>query len=176
MAETLIFLKLTYDGQQVAKGNAEVTDYSDQIEIESFSWGMTAEHAKDTTDKASTKAKAKLALRTLSLSKFYDQSSIKLCAGATRRKHVQTAVLTFATMVMQEKGQTPMKVMVMEMTDGFIADLKISAAESGKAIAVKEDFSLSFREFKLQYFPLTVATGARKVPKTFAYEAPTGSK
>jgi type VI protein secretion system component Hcp len=171
MAETVIFLKLAYDGQQVAKGNAEASDFAEQIEIESFSWGVKAVHKNDPDGDTSKAAglKPTLTPRTVSMTKFYDKSSIKLATGASKRRHVQTATLTFATLVMSDKGQTPQKIMEMEMSDGYIESLSVSASESGKAIAVKEEFTLSFQDCRLSYYSVE---GARKTATTFTYVAP----
>ena len=171
MAESVIFLKLSFNGQTYVNGSATLQGFADQIEIESFGWGAEAEQISSNLGKAG-KDQTTLKMRSMELSKFYDKSSVKLMSGATNRTRVKSALLTFATLIMTPRGEVPSKVLEMEMSDGYIEGLKLGAQESGKSISVKEDFTLSFTRLKLTYTPVSDGVAARKgAAKIFDYQA-----
>ncbi|MGS0755276.1 type VI secretion system tube protein Hcp [Roseateles sp. GG27B] len=154
MAETMIFLKLTVDGKSV-EGGAEAAEYAGLIDVESFSWGAVATH-KQTSSKDIT---VDLRPKTLTLNKFYDQASTKLCSYAKDQKKFTTAKLIVINMEMSSGTRQPRKVLEIELQNGHIEGIKISASESGKSISMKEDLELSFDRFRLDYYPVQALKG-----------------
>jgi type VI protein secretion system component Hcp len=172
MTDTVMFLKLSFDGGQMVAGTSETIGFVDQIAIESFSWGAGANH-NETNQRQASKDETPLKMRSIGLSKFYDRSSLAITTGASKRRHVESALLSFITLPLGEDDRMPARLMAMEIKDGFIESVRLHASESGKSIVIKEDFSISFSELKLSYWVVSDGVMGRRGPvKTFSHAAP----
>lgn len=167
MSTPVIFLKLEVKGKAVP-GDAEMAGYEGEIEIESMSWDVTAEHPGMTS---SQKARTEVRAKVLKLSKFFDKSSTNLCKHMASYELFTTATITVLTMTLGGTGGKNLKLMRMQLSDGHIESVDVSASESSKSMTVKETVTLSFRKCKLMYYPTDVTKPGREAPTTFELEA-----
>lgn len=151
MASTMIFLKLVIDGKTIDGESTAAGKFRGQIEVESFSWGVEAVLNEKTS---AGKARSAMQFDNLSISKFFDKSSVNLCHYMSRRQQFSLAHLTFASLVVGEAGEEPVPVMEIKLGKGYIEDVRLSASEGGRSIAVREDVKLSFQEAELTYYPM----------------------
>lgn len=146
---TQIFLHIEIAGNQI-KGEATTAGYEGEIEVESFSWGMSAKNSPRVDQQTSS---SRTNYDCLSISKLYDKASINLTRYMTQRTpfdHVQLTVDQHQH-AGGKKKENP--VMVIDLADGFIEDVKLSMSEAGKSAMIKEDITLSFRKADITYFP-----------------------
>ena len=159
MAATLIYLDLGFGNGSVA-GESTAAGYEDVIEIESFSWSLKVEHRRE-KDQSSAKSLPTLVPEAVKLEKFFDASSTVLVKHMKDRKAFTTAYLTFANAVVNERS-TAQKIMQILLEDGFVEDVRLTSSSSGRGMAVKESVSLSFRKFRLTYFPVGATKNERQ--------------
>lgn len=169
MAATLIFLKIHFDNKPVT-GESSAVDYEQQIEVEAMTWGMNADPTKK--NKGNATERPDVRLDEVRLSKHFDRASTSLCNYMSSRKKFSTARLTFTSAVMREGKQRPRPIMELVLTDGMVEQVRLSAAESGNAITVREDVSLSFTKLRMVYYPPTAERNVRAAPATFDVQAP----
>jgi type VI secretion system Hcp family effector len=167
MAVPMIYLKLEVKGKPVL-GDSQLADYEDQIAIESMSWEVSAAHKeKSPSQKARTEARPKV----VRLSKFFDKSTTSLCMHMNKREPFKVATLTVLSMVLGGSDGKNLKLMTLQLTDGYVESVDVSAADAGKAMAVKENVTLSFRRCKLMYYPADLTRVGREAPTTFELDA-----
>src|SRR5579875_2886828 len=109
------FLKLAdVPGESVAQ------NHTGEIQVLSWSWGGT----QTSTVSATTGSGAgKVSLSDLNLMIQFDSSSAKLLQGLTRGTHYPTATLSAV-----KAGAANANYMTMDLTEVFIASLKVSAS------------------------------------------------
>jgi type VI protein secretion system component Hcp len=176
MSDTVIYLEIDMGGKKLLAGESTAAGFVDQIEIESFSWGLTAKH----TDLAALKS-AKAELRTevrpqhLIVNKHFDLSSTNLAMYAYTRKPFEKATLTFSDLKIQMQGAVTTRsqpVLTIELLKGFIEDVSVSTAAGQHSIAVKEAVKLSFKEMSLQYSPIDPKVASRGAVMKFLTRQP----
>lgn len=161
-----IFLKV-YAGGKAITGEAETKGYEGQIEVDSFSWKLEPS-AKEGSD--TKKANASTKSGQLTLNKLFDDASGELMQAAKERKPMSSARFTLTSMELLGSGGKTLKLSELVLFDGFVESVDLKANESNKAISIKETVVLSFRKFKLMYYPPDRSTGLRKAAMTADYE------
>ncbi len=172
MADTVIFLDIDIQGNKGFTGESKVEGFADKIEVESVSWEMTA---KQIQEKSSKQMRTELRPGRLKLSKFFDSASTKLASWTHLRTPFTTATLTFADLMIQrdqaKRGRVaPVVKIVLE--SGYIEEIKLSASESGRSVAIKEDVELSFECMRLYYAPIDPRTNTRGAAMDFQLDQP----
>lgn len=167
MSVPMIYLKLEVKGKPVL-GESRLKDYEDQIEIDSLSWSATAEHPGMG---ANQKARTEVRPKAVRLGKVFDKASTNLCLHMNKREPFTTATITVMSMVLSGPDDKNIKLMTIQLNDGYIESLDLSASESGKSMAVRENLTLSFKKCKLQYYPADLQQGGRGAPTTFDLQA-----
>jgi type VI secretion system Hcp family effector len=168
MASTLLYLTIDFDGKgRSVAGESTAARYKNRIEVESFSWGLKSTHRDVEARKVNTTVKPDV----IEIEKFYDKSSPTLARYMKENKRFKWAQLQYAWVVLGEDRQT--QVLNLTLKDGYIETIKLSASGSGKAMAVKETVSLSFRWLEMQYNPPVIGTDNRGAAMTFNMEQPT---
>lgn len=161
MASTLLYLSIYFDNKLVA-GEGTAKDYENRVEIESFSWGLTAKHERGQGKRVVTAVKPDM----LVLKKFFDKASISLlkavknAEGQKVPKPFSTARLQFADMV-RVAGQPPKKIMELVLKDGYVEKVTLDAGATGKGMSVRETVSLSFTKLDILYYPKVLAKDTR---------------
>lgn len=165
---TQIFLTLTMPGSSV-RGEASVRGSVGLIEVESFTWGMKSQKPGKT---ATGKAIPRVGFELLKISKAYDGASITIARCMGRRTPFEHAQIKVNHPVLDDSGAEENPIVVIDMDDGFIEDVRLSMSEGGKAAVVKEDFSLSFRKIEVTYFPASTDRTTRSGAVSFAAVVP----
>lgn len=162
---TQIFLRIKIQGNPI-RGEATTAGYEGEIEVESFSWGMSAKNSLRVDQQT---ASSRASYDRLSISKLYDKSSINLTRHMADRAIFDQVRLTVDhhqhAAGRGTKQANP--VMFIDLADGYIEDVKLSMSEAGKSAMVKEDITLSFRKVDITYFPPSADRTKRDPAVTF---------
>lgn len=131
------FLKL-----EGIKGESADKKYKGEIDVESFSWGMTQ---SGTTHTASGSGSAKVSVGDLSITKHVDKSSPTLVQYCTLGKHISKGQL----IVRKAGGDSQVEYLKIEMKDIMISSYQTGGAGANERIS--ESLSLNFGEYKIVY-------------------------
>jgi len=132
------FLKLgTLKGESVVKG------FEDQIQLLSWSWGMTQ---TGTTHTASGGGAGKVDVSDLQISKHVDAASPMLALACCKGTHYDTATLT-----MRKAGGTALEYVTITLTDLIVTSYSVS--EGGGGDLLTDTFTLNFSKFKYSFQP-----------------------
>ena len=132
------FLKLgTLKGESVVKG------FEDQIQLLSWSWGMTQ---SGTTHSASGGGAGKVDVSDIQVTKYVDASSPTLALACCKGTHYDTATLT-----MRKAGGTALEYVTLTLTDLIITSYSVSGAGGGDLLS--DTFTLNFSKYKYSYQP-----------------------
>lgn len=168
MADTLIFLKLTFpaDGGGQApgrpvQGESSAEGFRDLIEVESLAWELSAKNDKA---KGVGNDEPQIDYHAVTVNKHFDRASLAMlnksartqAAGDNRqakRTAFQEAVFTYVEMVPGVDGadSTLQPVIQIRIKDGYVEDLKLTVGESGNSMRVSETVRLSFTGITFQY-------------------------
>jgi len=132
-----IFLKFAPE----IKGESKQTGYEDQIEILSYSWGVS-QAGGYSYGQGGTSAKANL--QDLSVSFRQCPASPKVMQYCASGKHLDTATLTCL-----EASETPEKYQEITLTDVIISSYQSGGSGDDKPI---ESMTLNFAQLKQEYF------------------------
>lgn len=124
------------------KGESQQTGYEGQIEILSFSWGVT-QAGGFSYGSGGTSAKANL--QDLALSFRMSPASPKLMQYCASGKHLTTAVLT----CLEASGDTAEKYLEITLTDVVISSYQTGGSGDDKPI---DSMTLNFAQVKKEYF------------------------
>ena len=131
------FLKLgSLKGESVVKG------FEDQIDILSWSWGMTQ---TGTTHKASGGGAGKVDVHDLTFTKAVDAASPGVVLACCKGTHYDSATLT-----MRKAGGTALEYVTITLTDVIITSVQVG---SGSEDQLHETVGLNFGKFKYSYQP-----------------------
>jgi type VI secretion system secreted protein Hcp len=122
-------------------GESMQDSYEGQIEILSYSWGVT-QAGGYSYGSGGTSAKANL--QDLSVSFRMNPSSPKLMQYCASGKHLNSAVLTCL-----EASETPQKYLEITLTDVVISSYQTGGSGDDKPI---ESMTLNFAQIKKEYF------------------------
>jgi type VI secretion system secreted protein Hcp len=127
------------------KGESVDAKHPDEIEVLSWTWGMTQ---AGTAHSGPGAGKAKVSVQDLSFEKYADKSSpnlIKLCCNA---KPFANAKLT-----VRKAGGGPVEYIKINMKDGLISAVSVGGAPDDERL--KEHVTLNFASFTYEYTPQT---------------------
>ena len=123
------------------KGESQQTGYEGQVEILSYSWGLT-QTGGFSYGTGGTSAKADL--QDLSVTFRICPASPKFMQYCATGKHLASAVLTCL-----EASETPQKYLEITLTDVVISSFQTGGSGTDKPI---ESMSLNFAQVKKEYF------------------------
>jgi type VI secretion system secreted protein Hcp len=125
------------------KGESMDAKHSDEIDILSWSWGMTQ---TGTAQLGPGGGAGKVQINDLTITKYVDRSSPILLKQCCSGKHMKTAVL-----VVRKAGGTPLEYLKISMEDLIIA--AITHGGNGSDDKLTENVTLNFARVKLEYVP-----------------------
>lgn len=132
------FLKLgSLKGESVVKG------FEDQIQVLSWSWGMTQ---SGTTHMASGGGAGKVNVSDMTISHYVDAASPNLILACCTGTHYDSATLT-----MRKAGGSALDYLTITLTDIIVTSVSVAGATGGDL--VMENFTLNFAKFKYSYQP-----------------------
>jgi type VI protein secretion system component Hcp len=151
MSSNQIFLRLTMARGNKIRGEASAGGYDGLIEVENFTWAVSSKYSLR-QDRA--KVRPQINYDKVKVSKLYDVSSVSLASHMNGRIAFKTAEI-IVDHHLQETGlaKAGNPLMVIELRNGYIEDIRISVSEGKLAATVREDMSLSFMNFKITYHP-----------------------
>lgn len=134
-----IFLKL--DG---INGEAQDSKHSQEIDVLSWSWGMTQSGSMHVLGGGGT---GKVNVQDLSVTKYIDSATPNLVKFCSNGGHIAKATLT----VRKAGGTEAVEYLIIEMEDVLIAS--VSTGGSGGEDRLTENVALNFAKFKVKYQP-----------------------
>jgi type VI secretion system secreted protein Hcp len=155
-----IFLKI-----DDIKGESVDKTHKDEIEILSWSWGLS----QTGTSHSSTGAGAgKVNIQDISITKFIDLSSANMVKACCNGKPYKNALLT-----VRKAGATPLEYIKIKLYDVIISGIATSG--SGGGDRQTESVTLNFAKYEYTYTPQT-ATGAGGAAITVTWNIPANSE
>lgn len=124
------------------KGESHVAGHIDEIDIESWSWGLTQTGTMQTGGGGGT---GKVNVHDMTIQKHVDKSSTNLLLFCANGKHIKKAVLT-----VRKAGEKPVDYWKMTLEDLLISSVQQSG-HGGGAERVAESVSLNFAKFQIDY-------------------------
>ena len=147
---TQIYLNVELDSGPVP-GESTAGGYEGQIDIDGFQF--TASATKSVLKDVQKGVKANLDVSRVSISKVFDGASLHLANAMRNRKRFSTATISVdQQFVFDDVDKIANQILIIELKDGYIADIKLRTSESGAGAQIKEDIELSFHNFKVVYY------------------------
>lgn len=125
------------------KGESMDSKHKDEIQIESFSWGLTQ---TGTFGTGMGGGAGKVSVHDISVSKHVDKSSPELMLACCTGKHIPSALLT-----VRKAGEKPLEYLKIKLTDVLISSVQDSGTGSSEGLS--ESLSLNFAKFQVEYQP-----------------------
>jgi type VI secretion system secreted protein Hcp len=139
-----LFLKVAGQRQGPVKGEAHDSDHADEIEVVSWSWGMSA-----ASGMAGAGGGRKSSVNQLRVVKGTDAASCALMSMLRNNEPIKEAVLTA-----RKAGKTPHEFLRIKLEKARLTSLDIySGDSSGAASATLETWDFSFQKMEVQYVP-----------------------
>lgn len=128
------------------KGESTDSKHKDEIEIDSFSWGVTNEGSMGRGGGGGT---GKAQFQDLHFTKQMDKASPKLMSAAASGEHIKEAVL-----VARKAGGKgdQIEYLIITMNDVMVSSYQSSGSAGSTSIPV-DSFSLNFSKIKYEYKP-----------------------
>lgn len=133
-----MFLKL--DG---IKGESLDSKHKDEIQIESFSWGLAQ---VGSSAHGSGAGAGKVNVGDISISKVLDKSTPELMLACCTGKHIPSGLIT-----VRKAGEKPLEYLKIKLTDILISGVQNSGG--GGHDSLMESLSLNFSKFQVEYQP-----------------------
>jgi type VI secretion system secreted protein Hcp len=130
---------LDIDGVQ---GEAQAKDFTNKIDIFSFSWGA---HNPSSVATGTGSGAGKVSISSMTIQKVVDKASAKLFLACCQGKHYSKGKLT----VREAGGDNPVEYLVYDFTQLFIDSMSWGGASGGDKPS--ESISFSFASVKMTY-------------------------
>lgn len=149
-----IFLQL--DG---IKGESQDSKHKGEIEVLSFSWGMSQTGAGHHGTGSGT---GKVDIADITFQKYIDKSSPSIMTACATGGHIAKGKLT-----VRKAGGTPLDYVTLDMEKIFVSSYQTSG--TGGSEVLSESFSLNFVKVKLEYWTQT-DKGAKGENANFSWD------
>lgn len=133
-----MFLKL--DG---IKGESHDSKHIDEIEISSFSWGVSQQGAFGAGGGGGA---GKVSVHDISIMKRLDKSTPLLMLSCASGQHIKTGLIT-----VRKAGEKPLEYLKIKLEDILISSVQISGNLNGTPDAV----TLDFKKMTFSYYPVS---------------------
>jgi type VI secretion system secreted protein Hcp len=137
-------------------GESTADKHKGEIDIESYSWGLSTPQQPGGRPGA-----GRAQFERLAFTKHLDASSPKLAEAVANGRHFQTAVLTAET-----GGENPRAYLVVTLEDVLISSYHTSGAEADALPA--DQFTLNYARIRYSYTPQD-EDGSQGMPVTFCW-------
>jgi type VI secretion system secreted protein Hcp len=132
-----MFLKL--DG---IKGESFDSKHKDEIDVLSWSWGMTQMGTSHTGSGSGT---SKVSVADLHINKLVDKATPALTLHCCNGKHIKKGTLT-----VRKAGEHPVEYLVIDLEDIIVSSVQTTGTNHSGDL-VQESISLNFAKFKSTY-------------------------
>lgn len=156
MAKADMFLRLTGQKTGAVKGESDAKNHEGEIEIDSWSWGMSSSGAMGGAGTA-----ARTALSELRIEKRADSASTQLMSVMRSNELIKEAVLS----VRKAGVNPPIDYMVITILKGRITSFDIGSKASGSPELV-ERLAIAFEQIDITYSAQD-ERGSKKAGSTF---------
>lgn len=156
MAKADMFLSLEGKTTGVIKGESNVTEHLDEIEINDWSWGMTGSSALGGAGGA-----VRTALSEIRFGKNTDRATTQLMSVMRNNEVIKKGVLT----VRKAGSVPPVDFLVITVKNGRLTSHTIGTETPGEPTLV-ETFSIAFEEIEVQY-SAQMTTGLKAAQLSF---------
>jgi len=152
---TLILLKF----EPELKGESVINGHTGEIDILSWSWGMTQSGSSHIGGGAGT---GKVSVRDITVVKHVDSASPNLVKFCCSGKHWEKASLTVYK-AGSSQGKEPLAYFTVKMKDGIISSLTTGEMDGNGRMV--ETVGLNFAAFEIEYDPQVASgSGSGKIP------------
>jgi type VI secretion system secreted protein Hcp len=131
-----MFLKL--DG---IKGESKDAKHKDEIDIHSFSWGLSQTGVGHT---GGGHGAGKVSVHDISVSKYFDKSSTALMLHCASGKHIKEGLIT-----VRKAGDKPLEYLKIKLTDIIVTSVQEAGHGGGELLS--ESLTLNFAKFHVEY-------------------------
>jgi type VI secretion system secreted protein Hcp len=125
------------------KGESPVKGFEEQIQILSWSWGMSQ---SGTTHHGTGGGAGKVSVQDISFAHAVDAASPGLVLACCNGKHFDEATLT-----MRKAGEKPLDYLIIKLADIIVTSVSQGGSSGGDEIT--ENFTLNFASFEIAYQP-----------------------
>lgn len=147
---TQIYLKVELDSGPVP-GEATAGGYEGQIDIDSFGFEATAK--KDVLKDVKQGVRSNLDVSRVKISKVFDGASLHLANAMRGRKKFRTATISVdQQFVFDNTEKMANQILIIQLTDGYIAEINLRTSEVGAGAQIKEDIELTFHGIEITYY------------------------
>jgi len=146
MSVSLILLEIKSGD---VNGDATVAGYSNQISVESFTWGVKSDLKGLNKPSKGENPKTPIEFKELSLKKQFDSASMGLLTMMNGDKQFDAVLRFIDPSTGTKSGSTVVKadaVLEVELKGCYIESISLDINDSGKAVAVSESVTLSFNQ------------------------------
>ena len=124
------------------KGESTDSKHKDEIEIESFSWGVTN---PGTFSSAGGGGAGKCSFQDLHLTSRVSVASPNLMVACASGQHIKSAVLT-----VRKAGKEQQEYYIVKLSDTLVSSFQSGGSEGANALPV-DQFSLNFAKIEFEY-------------------------
>lgn len=149
MAKADMFLRVEGKSTGLVKGESNVPEHPEEIEINGWSWGMAGSSALGGSGQA-----VKTALQEIRFVKGTDRSTTQLMSVMRSNELIKKAVLT----VRKAGVVPPVDFLQVTLVNGRITSHEIGTVEPGSP-TLTESLSMSFEEITVSYAPQETTGG-----------------
>lgn len=143
MADQDMFLKLEGKVSGAIKGESQDGKHKDEIDVLSWSWGMTA---RTTLGGGGLASKAQLS--ELNICKRVDSASTPLMSALRNNEQIKKGVLT-----VRKSGKTQHEYLKITIEKGRVTSLNVRSGEGESPAELWEDVSFTFQSIAVEYVP-----------------------
>ncbi|MFO1330016.1 MAG: type VI secretion system tube protein Hcp [Rubrivivax sp.] len=143
MSKADMFLRLEGKSTGLIKGESNVAEHPDEIEINEWSWGMSGSSAL-----GGSGASVKSALKEIRFGKGCDRSSTQLMSVLRNNEVIKKAVLS----VRKAGVSPPVEYLQITLVNGRITSLDLGSVAPGNP-TLAETFTMAFEEITVAYAP-----------------------
>ena len=137
------------------KGEARDDKHKGEIDVLSWSWGMTQTGAGHTGGGLGA---GKVSVHDMAITKYVDTASPDLMLACASGKHYPEAKL-----VVRKAGENPLEYLIVTMSDVIVTSVQHGG--SGSVERLTENVTLNFAKVKVDYTEQTATGGAGAKPK-----------
>jgi len=143
MAKCDMFLKIEGAKQGLIKGEAQDGTHRDEIEVLSWSWGMSTHHSLQSGLPA-----GKTSLSELVIAKRADRASTAIMSSLRNNESIKQA-----TLVVRKAGANPLEYLKITLTEARIVSYSTIGGGPAGEPDVNEEVRFSCKKIKVEYTP-----------------------
>lgn len=158
-------ITLKFSGPDL-KGESKLKGYEGQIDVLSWSWGMTQ---TGTFHGGGGGGAGKVNVQDLSFTKYFDKSSATLMLKCSDGTHFEEAVMSI-----RKAGEKPLEYLKVTLNKVMITS--VSEGGTGSDERLMENITLNFAKVKVEYFEQSEKGGKATGAVNYGWDVPGNAK